>query len=158
VQDNGPGIPPQAQARLFTPFTRLEASRVEGHGLGLSIVKRMVEKLGGQVGIESTVGEGACFFFTLPAFAPLDPAALDAAALDAAALGERLAKVCTAETLEQLSSACASGDCGGLETLAVKIQQQDAGLGQALLQLTRDFDYAGLEAVLQGAGIAKDRS
>lgn len=162
VQDNGPGIPPQAQARLFTPFTRLEASRVEGHGLGLSIVKRMVEKLGGQVGIESTVGEGACFFFTLPAFAPLDPSASELIEPPAervfAALGERLATVCTAEALEQLSDACASGDYARLEALAVEIQQQDAGLGQTLLQLTRDFDYAGLEAVLQGAGSAKDPS
>lgn len=172
VRDNGPGIPPQAQARLFSPFTRLEPARVEGHGLGLSIVKRMVEKLGGQVGIVSTVGQGACFFFTLPAFAALGTAPLGAAPPGAAApevveppaehalaaLGERLATVCTAETLGQLSNACTNGDCEMLEALAVEIQQQDAGLGQTLLQLTRDFDYAGLEAVLQGAGVCKDPS
>jgi PAS domain S-box-containing protein len=67
VRDNGPGIPPEAQTRLFTPFTRLDQIRADGHGLGLSIVRRIVEKLGGQVGVESKVGQGSTFFFTLPA-------------------------------------------------------------------------------------------
>jgi two-component system sensor histidine kinase/response regulator len=67
VQDNGSGLPPEAQTRLFTPFTRLELNHTEGHGLGLSIVRRIVEKLGGQVGVESKVGQGSTFFFTLPA-------------------------------------------------------------------------------------------
>lgn len=67
VRDNGRGIPPEAQARLFTPFTRLRQVSVEGHGLGLSIVRRIVERLGGEVGVESRDGEGSTFFFTLPA-------------------------------------------------------------------------------------------
>jgi signal transduction histidine kinase len=67
VRDSGPGIPPEAQARLFTPFTRLDQVRARGHGLGLSIVRRIVEKLGGQAGLESTVGQGTLFYFTLPA-------------------------------------------------------------------------------------------
>jgi signal transduction histidine kinase len=66
VGDNGAGLTPEAQARLFTPFTRLDQVRTEGHGLGLSIVRRIVEKLGGQVGVESTVGQGSVFSFTLP--------------------------------------------------------------------------------------------
>jgi signal transduction histidine kinase len=69
VRDNGAGVPPEAQGRLFAPFTRLSQVRVKGHGLGLSIVRRIVEKLGGQVGIESegVPGAGATFTFTLPA-------------------------------------------------------------------------------------------
>lgn len=67
VRDNGPGLPPQAQARLFTPFTRLRQVHLKGHGLGLSIVRRIAEKLDGQVGVESNVGEGSVFTFTLPA-------------------------------------------------------------------------------------------
>jgi signal transduction histidine kinase len=67
VRDNGPGLTPEEQARLFTPFTRLEQVRAKGHGLGLSIVRRIVEKLGGQVGVESEVGQSSTFSFTLPA-------------------------------------------------------------------------------------------
>ncbi|MCP4542769.1 MAG: response regulator [Chloroflexi bacterium] len=66
VRDNGLGLTAEEQARLFTPFTRLDQVRVKGHGLGLSIVRRIVEKLGGQVGVESQVGQGSIFSFTLP--------------------------------------------------------------------------------------------
>ncbi len=67
VQDNGAGLTPEEQSRLFTMFTRLDAVRAKGHGLGLSIVRRIVEKLGGDVGVDSTPGEGSRFWFTLPA-------------------------------------------------------------------------------------------
>lgn len=66
VRDNGPGLLPEQCAGLFVEFTRLDQARAEGHGLGLSIVKRIVEKLGGQVGVESQVGDGSTFWFTLP--------------------------------------------------------------------------------------------
>ena len=66
VRDNGAGITPEDQARLFVPFTRLGPARAGGHGLGLSIVRRIVEKLGGQVGVESQLGQGSMFSFTLP--------------------------------------------------------------------------------------------
>lgn len=67
VRDNGPGIAPEQQGQLFTEFTRLHQVRAQGHGLGLSIVQRIVEKLGGQVGVESDLGEGSLFYFILPA-------------------------------------------------------------------------------------------
>ena len=67
IRDNGPGLTPEEQSRLFTPFTRLDQVRAKGHGLGLSIVQRIVRKLGGQVGVESEVGQGSTFSFTLPA-------------------------------------------------------------------------------------------
>jgi signal transduction histidine kinase len=66
IRDNGRGLTPEEQARLFTPFTRLDQVSAKGHGLGLSIVRRIVEKMGGQVGVESRVGEGSTFSFTLP--------------------------------------------------------------------------------------------
>jgi PAS domain S-box-containing protein len=68
VKDNGPGLIPESQAKLFTEFTQLEPDRVDGYGLGLSIVRRIVEKLGGQVGVESdgVPGRGSIFSFTLP--------------------------------------------------------------------------------------------
>jgi len=67
VRDNGSGFTPEEQARLFKPFTRFDQVRAKGHGLGLSIVRRIVEKLGGQVRGESEVGRGSVFSFTLPA-------------------------------------------------------------------------------------------
>ena len=68
VRDNGPGLSPEEQARLFTPFTQLDQARARGHGLGLSIVRRILEKLGGRVGVESdgVPGRGATFYFDLP--------------------------------------------------------------------------------------------
>ena len=65
VRDNGRGLTPNEQARLFKPFTRLENVDTDGHGLGLSVVQRIVDKLGGQVGIESVPGQGSVFSFTL---------------------------------------------------------------------------------------------
>jgi len=67
VRDHGPGIAPENQRTLFTEFSRLHSVAIEGHGLGLSIVRRIVDKLGGSVGVESTVGDGCLFYFTLPA-------------------------------------------------------------------------------------------
>jgi signal transduction histidine kinase len=66
VRDNGYGLTRDEQARLFTPFTRLDKVSATGHGLGLSIVRRIMEKLGGKAGVESKVGLGSLFTFTLP--------------------------------------------------------------------------------------------
>jgi signal transduction histidine kinase len=66
VRDNGPGLTAAEQALLFTEFTRLAQTRAQGHGLGLAIVRRIVERLGGEVGVESQPGKGSTFWFTLP--------------------------------------------------------------------------------------------
>jgi signal transduction histidine kinase len=66
VRDNGPGLTEDEQANLFAEFTRLSEAEAGGHGLGLSIVRRIVEKLGGQAGVESQEGSGSLFYFTLP--------------------------------------------------------------------------------------------
>ncbi len=70
VRDNGPGLTPEEQARLFTPFTRLDQAHTKGYGLGLSIVQRIVAKFGGQVGVQSEIGRGSTFWFTLPSAPP----------------------------------------------------------------------------------------
>ncbi|HSH02389.1 MAG TPA: hybrid sensor histidine kinase/response regulator [Anaerolineae bacterium] len=67
IRDNGPGIPPDYIPNLFLPFSRVTQLNIEGHGLGLSIVHRIIKKLNGQVGVDSTLGHGATFWFTLPA-------------------------------------------------------------------------------------------
>jgi len=67
VRDNGNGLSSEEQVRLFQPFIRLRPSQADGHGLGLSIVQRIAERLGGTVGVESAPGTGSQFFFTLSA-------------------------------------------------------------------------------------------
>lgn len=68
ISDNGKGLSEADRSLLFNKFTRLDALRVEGHGLGLSIVKRIIEKLNGEVGVESEniPGKGCTFYFILP--------------------------------------------------------------------------------------------
>jgi two-component system sensor histidine kinase/response regulator len=68
TRDNGPGLPRDTQANLFQAFNQTGQLSSPGHGLGLSIVHHIVEKLGGQAGVESELGKGSLFFFTLPAF------------------------------------------------------------------------------------------
>lgn len=67
VEDNGPGIPADQQERLFEPFYRAVAtSEIEGSGLGLHLVKNIVERYGGKIQFESVYGEGSRFGFSLP--------------------------------------------------------------------------------------------
>jgi len=69
VTDNGPGIPAEEQRRIFEAFYRLRDSgkKTEGTGLGLAITHRLVELHGGELGLHSQVGQGSCFYFSLPA-------------------------------------------------------------------------------------------
>jgi signal transduction histidine kinase len=66
VSDHGPGISPDDQQRIFGAWVRAEGSAPGGLGLGLSIVQNLVQQQGGRVGVESTLGQGATFWFTLP--------------------------------------------------------------------------------------------
>src|SRR5690606_26645749 len=67
VQDNGVGFDATRRNDLFVPFKRLHEERdFEGTGLGLTLVQRIVERHGGQVGADSQLGQGATFWFWLP--------------------------------------------------------------------------------------------
>jgi signal transduction histidine kinase/CheY-like chemotaxis protein len=70
VRDNGVGFDAAKTQRLFKPFHRLHDNRFEGSGVGLSIVKKIVERHGGTVWAESTPGQGATFHFS---FGPAEP-------------------------------------------------------------------------------------
>lgn len=67
VKDSGAGLTEEAQRRLFQPFYRAGNVGGDGHGIGLSIVRRVVERMGGSVGCDSAPGEGARFWFRLRA-------------------------------------------------------------------------------------------
>ena len=69
VVDNGIGISEEDQKHLFEKFHRIENEKtkaVKGSGLGLFITKQLVEKMGGEIGVTSKVGQGSTFYFTLP--------------------------------------------------------------------------------------------
>jgi signal transduction histidine kinase len=71
VTDNGAGFEPGGEAKLFQPFRRLHAdAEFPGTGIGLALVRRIVERHGGRVGIESRLGEDTRAWFRLPAIAP----------------------------------------------------------------------------------------
>lgn len=69
VSDTGEGIPPEDLPNIFERFYRVDKSRARvtgGSGLGLTIAKRLVEAHGGNITVESKLGKGSCFSFTLP--------------------------------------------------------------------------------------------
>ncbi|MCB1032835.1 MAG: response regulator, partial [Acidobacteria bacterium] len=74
IKDTGIGIPPEAAKRIFEPFAQLDSSRARkyaGSGLGLTITKRLVELMGGNIWVESGSSGGSTFFFTLTVPTPL---------------------------------------------------------------------------------------
>ncbi len=69
VRDTGIGLAPEARARLFQPFTQADAAtsrRYGGTGLGLAICRHLVERMGGEIGVDSETGRGSCFHFSVP--------------------------------------------------------------------------------------------
>jgi len=81
VVDSGPGVAPEMVDRLFKPFSQVDSTfsrRFGGTGLGLSICKRIVETMGGEIGVNTAVGKGSEFYFTLPVRLPAFDSALPA--------------------------------------------------------------------------------
>ena len=69
VQDHGIGIPPEALEEVFVPYSRIEAGTtryIKGTGLGLSIARQIIQMQGGHIWVESGLGQGSRFYFTIP--------------------------------------------------------------------------------------------
>ncbi|MFQ5514902.1 MAG: ATP-binding protein [Myxococcota bacterium] len=66
VQDNGQGVPADQHERIFDPFRRLAGGKPGGRGLGLTICRRILDRHGGRIWLESELGRGSTFFFALP--------------------------------------------------------------------------------------------
>jgi len=78
VRDNGPGIAAEFHDRIWTLFQTLEArDKVEGTGIGLAVVKKIVESQGGRTWVESVPGAGATFYFTWPRSATRDDGSVE---------------------------------------------------------------------------------
>ena len=70
VEDRGIGIDPADASKLFRIFERLEPGRFPGTGMGLAIVKKAAERMGGEVGVDSLPGKGSRFWIELPGTPP----------------------------------------------------------------------------------------
>jgi len=69
--DNGLGISPEYRDRVFDFFKRFHSAKIPGNGMGLAICRRIVQRYGGRIWIESTPGAGSTFYFTLPSGEPI---------------------------------------------------------------------------------------
>jgi signal transduction histidine kinase len=69
VRDNGMGIPAHLHGKLFVAFQRLHGNASPGEGIGLALVRRVLDRNGGRIWVESTAGAGSTFFVALPAVA-----------------------------------------------------------------------------------------
>lgn len=155
VRDTGIGIAAGDVSRLFSSFVQLDG-RTEraygGIGLGLALVKRLAQLLGGTIAVESTVGRGTCFTLTLPwteravASAPgaprTPPSGTRPTPRDASGTG--LARRVPAELRAALHAAVERADADEIEALAGRLAERDADAARLVRELARSFDYESL--------------
>ena len=137
VRDTGIGIPPEARGRLFQSFTQVDGStsrRFGGTGLGLAIAKRLVELLGGQIGLESALGYGTEVWFDLPLVRP--PAHSGSAAAPVNVPGVQTGQILVAED-NPINQAVIRRM---LERMGYAVQVADQGLAALSALAQRHFD------------------
>jgi len=138
VHDTGAGIAPDRLGELFQPFAQLRADK-RGTGLGLDITRRIVELMGGEVGVHSTLGQGSCFWFSVPLELEHLPSAQ---APTAQPLTPQEAEESPGELAVQALSARHAGK-------PILVAEDDI-INQALMRLM--LERAGLEVAIAGDG------
>lgn len=148
VTDTGIGMSAAQIDRLFVPFSQADSSttrRFGGSGLGLSISKHLVDKLGGNISAESRLGEGSTFCVSIPAGEPAELTSSDATRPCTKAATQKTAPALTAETL-----ASSPGDLSGLVILVAEDAPDNQRLIKTILEragVKVDIAANGLDAV-----------
>ncbi len=150
IKDTGIGIPPQRISALFQPFEQVDSSTTReygGSGLGLSIVRRLVELMAGQSGVESELGRGSCFWFTAT-FAAANHVELPTPSIPAALNSLRVLVVDDNATNRKLLTA-------NLNRLGCDVQSAPSAdealdLMYAAVRLGRPFDVALIDHQMPG--------
>lgn len=147
VEDTGPGIPPHLLSRIFEPFYQADGERSEGVGLGLTICKRIVETLGGEIRAENLPSGGARFTVRLPAplageERPEEPLLPPLAPEEQAE--EPLRALLSPEEAETLRQSCLEGDTAALEALVERLKEERPQTAARLERRIRVFDYGGI--------------
>ncbi len=138
VHDTGAGIAPDRLGELFQPFAQLRADK-RGTGLGLDITRRIVELMGGEVGVHSTLGQGSCFWFSVPLELEHLPSAQ-------APTAQPLTPQAAEESPGELAVQALSARHAGKPILVA----EDDMINQALMRLM--LERAGLEVAIAGDG------
>ncbi len=163
VSDTGIGIAADDLPLLFSPFTQADASttrRFGGTGLGLSIARRLVELMGGEVGVDSVVGVGSTFWFELPFALQPGPVAIQrASAIDLA--GKRMLVVDDSETtLKVLGTLLRGWGCEVLTAsagaAAVELLRAEGTLGHRIDAAIIDLQMPGMDGEALGRWIKAD--
>ncbi|MBT5659043.1 MAG: response regulator, partial [Rhodospirillaceae bacterium] len=123
ITDTGPGLSDDDIARVFNPFDRLgaENSEVEGTGIGMTITRRLVEKMNGSIGVESVLGEGATFWVEFQTWGDVDNEVPEPAALLEMA------------ELENMNSSAAISNVGGVTILYVEDNPANVALMERVI-------------------------
>jgi PAS domain S-box-containing protein len=153
VRDTGPGLAPDKLMQLFQPFNRLgrEASAEEGTGIGLVMSKRLVELMGGSIGVESTVGLGSIFWFDL------DAAVAPCLTVERGE-SEAVAPYLMAEQAEFAAIAQAQGERGGALRTLLYVEDNPANLTLVEQLIARRPDMVLLSAEDGNTGIQMARA
>lgn len=149
ISDEGPGISPEEQKKLFHRFERgaaAEKGRVPGTGLGLALCKALAEKMGGRIWLESEIGRGSCFYFSAP-FAIDDTPPDDDATRPAAAEIQRSYKTALVVDDEEYNR-ISLADL--LDAQGIAVQTAADGFQALAFAELQDFDVIFLDYDLPG--------